>query len=515
MKINNLNNKLELLSKISNLLEQKKDLKEKIKQILKMLSEFTIMKRITLTILNREKDEIFIKEAYGLSDEQQIKGKYKLGEGITGKVVQTGNPIIVPNIIEEETFLNRTKSRSNNENISFICIPIKYDNLVIGTLNADRENNDTEMEDDFNILFIIAFMISEAVSIYRLEQEKKHEYILKLKEENTILKEKLKNKFHPSNIIGRSKAIQEVFDLISKISNTNTTVILLGESGVGKELVANAIHYNSIRSNKPFIKFNCAALPETLIESELFGHEKGAFTGAVSSRKGKFEYAEGGSIFLDEISEIPLNIQAKLLRILQEKEITPLGSEKTKHIDITIIAATNKDLMQLVEENKFRKDLFYRLYVYPIVIPPLRKRKTDIPLLIDFFIEKYSKEFNIHVTRISTPAIDMLIQYHWPGNIRELQNCIERAVLLSTDGVIRSYHLPPTIQTAGESGTSHTGSLKENLDNIEKELIIEALKETKGNMAEAAKKLDITERIMGLRVKKHDLEIKTFKKINN
>jgi Nif-specific regulatory protein len=333
----------------------------------------------------------------------------------------------------------------------------------------------------------------------------------RLMEENTRLQEELRDRFRPSNIIGNSRAMQAVYDLIAKVCKSNATVLIRGASGVGKELVAHAIHYNSYRAAKPFVKVNCAALPETLIESELFGHEKGAFTGAISRRQGRFELASGGTIFLDEVGDFTPATQIKLLRVLQEREFERVGGTDTIKADVRVIAATNRDLDQLIAAGKFRPDLYYRLNVFSIHVPPLRERKTDIPLLADHFVEKYSKLNHKNIQRISTPAIDMLMSYHWPGNVRELENCIERAVLLSSDDVIHGHHLPPTLQTAEATGTAHVGTLQAELENVEREFILDALKSARGNMAKAARSLGLTERVMGLRVEKHKIDPKRFR----
>jgi Nif-specific regulatory protein len=332
-----------------------------------------------------------------------------------------------------------------------------------------------------------------------------------LQAENTRLQEELKERFRPANIIGNSHAMQDVFDMIAQVCRSDATVLIRGESGTGKELVAHAVHYNSHRSDKPFIKVNCAALPETVIESELFGHEKGAFTGAVNTRRGRFELAHGGTIFLDEIGDLSPTTQIKLLRVLQEKEFERVGGHETHRVNVRVITATNRNLEQLIEQKLFREDLYYRLNVFPIHIPPLRDRKSDILLLADHFIEKYATHNNVAVRRISTPAIDLLTSYHWPGNVRELENCVERAVLLSVDEVIHSHHLPPSLQSAESSNTEFAGTLEESLDNLERELILDALKSTRGNMAKAARLLGITERIMGLRVKKHGIDPRTYR----
>jgi Nif-specific regulatory protein len=305
--------------------------------------------------------------------------------------------------------------------------------------------------------------------------------------------------------------MQEVFHLINQVAKSNASVLLLGESGTGKELVANAIHYNSLRANKPLIKVNCAALPANLVEAELFGHEKGAFTGADRQKEGKFELANGGTIFLDEIGALALESQGKLLRVLQERELERVGGTKTIKVNARLIAATNKDLASAVEEGAFREDLFYRLNVYPIYLPGLREREADVLLLADYFLEKYALEYSKDIKRISTPAIDALAQYHWPGNVRELENCMERAVLLCEDQVIHSYHLPPTLQTAEDTGTHQSQSLIDAIERFERELLIDALKSTRGNMRQAAKNLDTTERIFGYKVRKYEINPKQYK----
>jgi Nif-specific regulatory protein len=468
------------------------------------------MTRGTLTLLNRETGEIFIEAAYGLSDSQQERGRYRLGEGITGKVVQTGSPAVVPRISEDPLFLNRTGARKNlrKKDISFICVPIKLGKDVIGALSVDRLFEDrVELDEDVRLLSIVASMIAQAVRVRRAVQEERQ----RLLDENVRLQEELKDRFRPANIIGNSKAMRQVYDMIAQVCKSEATVLLRGESGTGKELAAQAIHYNSNRANKPFIKVNLAALPETVIESEMFGHEKGAFTGAVNRRKGRFEMAGGGTVFLDEIGDLSPATQIKLLRVLQEKEFERVGGTETIKADVRIIAATNRDLEKMIESREFREDLYYRLNVFPIYLPSLRDRRTDIPLLADFFVEKYADANHKTIQRISTEAIDMLMTYHWPGNVRELENCIERAVLLTNQGVVHAHHLPPTLQTAEATGTVLQGGLENTLDNIERSLIIDSLKSTRGNMAKAAKDLGLTERVMGLRVKKHNIDYRRFR----
>jgi Nif-specific regulatory protein len=453
-------------------------------------------------------------------------------------VVKTGKPSVVPRIDEEPLFLDRTRSRSkeNKEELCFICVPVRTGNEVIGTLSADRrisvsvasgakKSKGEEARMDIlqyyvDLLSIIASMISQAVRMKQLDDEQHNEMTRErsVRHEATRssrIEEDIDGEFpeeeRPANIIGNAKPMMTLFRMIDKISRTNATALILGESGVGKELVANAIHFKSMRNGKPFIKFNCAALPESIVESELFGHERGAFTGAATQRRGRFELADGGTIFLDEVGELSLPIQAKLLRIIQEKEFERLGGSKTIKTDVRIIAATNRNLEDQIRQGSFREDLFYRLNIFPITVPALRERKTDILLLADYFVEKFNALNQKGIRRISTTAIDMLMRYHWPGNVRELQNCIERAVILSEDNVIHGYHLPPSLQTAESSGTPFTGDLQQKLDAIEKEMIIEALKRTKGNMTKAAAELGLSDRIMGLRMKKFNIDYRKFR----
>jgi len=305
--------------------------------------------------------------------------------------------------------------------------------------------------------------------------------------------------------------MQRVYEAVAQVARTNTTVLIRGESGTGKELIAQAIHYNSLRAKKPFIKVSCAALPETLIESELFGYEKGAFTGAQDRRKGRFELAQGGTLFLDEIGDVHLPTQVKLLRVLQEREFERLGGTEVVKVNVRLVAATNKDMEQAIEQGTFREDLFYRLNVFVIFIPPLRERKPDTLLLADHFLQRFSTEHGKDIRRISTPAIDMLTAYHWPGNVRELQNVIERAVLVCDGQVVHAHHLPPTLQTAEASGTVMNVSLGDAMNAYERDLIQDALKSTRGNRAKAARLMQTTDRIFNYKVRRLGIDWKRFK----
>ena len=310
--------------------------------------------------------------------------------------------------------------------------------------------------------------------------------------------------------------MKQVYTQIAQVADSLANVLIRGESGTGKELVARAIHYSSSRRNNPFIAVNCAALPEGLIESELFGHEKGAFTGAAYLRKGRFEMANGGTLFLDEIGDISPAVQVRLLRALQERSIERVGSQQSLKINVRIVAATSRNLEKSMTEETFREDLYYRLNVFPIHLPPLRDRRSDLMLLADHFIERYNAAYSKKVRRISTSAISMMMSYHWPGNVRELENCIEHAVITSRDEVIHGYSLPPSLQTAEQTNTTLLptagGSLKSMMDSWEREIIIDALKKHNGNASAAARHLQTSIRIMGYSLKRLGIQPSTYRR---
>jgi Nif-specific regulatory protein len=494
---------VQLLSDIAKAFAESLHLEETLKSILKSLDTHLKWRRGTITLLDAETETINIKVAHGLSERSKSLGSYKVGEGITGRVVQTGESIVVPDISRDPRFLHRTRSRADDgKKIAFFCVPIKLEGKTVGTLSIDRQaGRGDDFGDSLHLLSIISTMIAQAIKLNKLvESERKS-----LQDENIRLRRELKTRFAVHNMVGTSNAMREVYRLVEQVADSNATVLVRGESGTGKDLVAHAIHYNSLRADKPFVKVNCTAMPETLLESELFGHEKGAFTGAVERKPGRFERAHGGTIFLDEIGDFPPNLQVKLLRVIQFREFERVGGVDTIKANVRIIVATHKDLEKQIKEGGFREDLYYRINVFPIFLPPLRERKDDIMLLADHFLEKYSAENGKRITRISTPAIEMLTRYHWPGNIRELENCIERAVLLCEDDVIRSEHLPPSLQMIRKNGTSVKTSFQEIVANKERELIVDALKKCGGQQRRAALELGLTERILGYKIKKYGI----------
>jgi len=481
------------------------DLRKAIYDVLGILAERMDMRRGTVTLLAPGEDVIQVEVAHGMSAEAVRRGRYKLGEGIVGRVVESGEPIVVPHIRQEPRFLNRTRSRGQDrrQDIAFLCLPIKSGAKVIGTLSVDRVfTSEARLEADLRFLTIIATLVARAaINLETLNREREQ-----LRQENERLSRALADRAPKTHIVGNSNKMKEVFHLVQQVAPSTATVLIRGESGTGKELVATAIYAHSPRTSAPFIKVNCAAMPESLIESELFGHVRGAFTGALRDKPGRFELAHGGTILLDEVGSVPLEAQAKLLRVLQEREVERIGDIKARKVDVRIIASTNRNLERAMTEGAFREDLYYRLNVFPIFLPPLRERPTDILLLADHFIEKLAQKHQKDVRRLSTSAIEALTSYHWPGNVRELENCIERAVLLSTDGVIHAFHLPPTLQTAEGSTARGQTSLGEAIAKVEQDLIADALEATRGNMAEAARALKSTERIIRYKVKKYGLD---------
>ena len=493
---------LSLLHEASTLLDEASDASTSMRPILEALSRHMDVECATLTVLNRRTSEILVHEAIGLSADQRERGRYRLGEGITGRVVQTGEPVVVPSIAAEPLFLGRArplKDRPERE-MAFVCVPVRLDNETIGALSAERPYGpDFEFDEDIRILSILASLIAHVVRVGQFAEEEKA-----LMDENRRLRRELADRYRPSNVVGNSREMEPVYEMIGQVAQSDATVLIRGESGTGKELIANAVHYGSRRSGAPFVRVNCAALPESLIESELFGHEKGSFSGAVQQKEGRFERASGGTIFLDEIGDLKNSVQLRLLRVLQEREFERVGGTKVLTADVRVVAATNRPLERDMEDGRFRADLYYRLNVFPIHVPPLRDRRTDIILLADHFIEKYSRRHDRSIVRLSTPAIDLLMAYHWPGNVRELEHAIERAVLLADGKVIHARLLPPSLQMA-KIDDGRSGPLNVQLAVLEKELIVDALKMNKGNRAAAARQLGLTERIMGLRVEKYGL----------
>jgi len=504
-----------LLHEVSATLAQGLDLREAVQPLFAKLAETTPLRRGLLTIVNRESDELTVEEMQERphADHNEKDMREKLGEGFLGAVVASGEPKVIADLahVPDESWSaleRRLFAAASAQGESLVAVPIRHGNEVLGTLSFTRAASDEgALTVDARFLVLVAGQVGLAVRFRQMAKER----LDSLREENLRLQQQIARSFVPEGMIGRSSAMRNVYFHIDQVADSKTTVLIRGETGVGKERIAHAIWEGSSRRKKPFVRVNCAALPESIIESELFGHEKGAFTGALALRKGRFELADGGTIFLDEIGEISPATQAKLLRVLQEGTFERVGGAQTIRVDVRVITATNRNLEKMIEDGRFRQDLYYRINVFPIYVPPLRDRRSDILELADHFLEKYSAQNGKQLVRISTPAIDMIMVYHWPGNVRELENIVERAVLLSQDGVIHGFHLPPTLQTAEASHTEPKGTLEETVGAVERELIVEALKQNRGFMAKAARQLGLTERIMALRVKKHGIDPLRFR----
>lgn len=499
--------KIELLAllEVSKVLTKSFELKDNLTKAMEILSKLLDMRRGCVFLFDQDTGTLEIIAAHGLTEYEIRRGKYKIGEGIVGKVIEQGVPMFIPDIGEEPRFLNKTGSRINRKGISFLCVPIKISDDTIGVISVDRIYSEErgEVKDDLRVLEIISGLIAQFIKLWlnykKIENEKEN------------LNNQLKEKFNLPNIIGVSPNIRAVIKNAIKVAETDATVLLLGETGTGKELIAKTIHFQSKRSNYPFVAINCAAIPENLLEIELFGSEKGAFTDAIK-RIGKFELADKGTIFLDEIGELPLKLQPKLLRVLQEKIFEPIGSNKPKKIDVRIISATNRNLYEEVKKGNFREDLFWRLNVISLQIPPLRERKEDIPHLINFFVDKFSKIYNKRVI-IESNVMEKLLKYNFPGNVRELENLIERLVVMSENNIIRDEDLPIYINFYDENendnnnGHIKTGLMSE-IEDLEKKRIIDALEKNGFVLKRTAKFLGITERQLGYRLKKFGISLK-------
>ncbi|TVR43576.1 MAG: GAF domain-containing protein [Planctomycetota bacterium] len=464
---------------------------------LERLEELLSWRRCTVLLLGDDGQELYVDSAPALTDRPSIR--YRRGQGINGRVLASGKRCIVPRISDEPSFLNMIHHREDHESrdFAYICVPITVDQQVVGTLAADIPIHLGDLDEQADLLGIISTMIAHDAQLRREAEAEQ----LALTEENLRLRQRLGERLGPTHMIGRSRPMQEVLLRIAQVAPSDITVLITGESGTGKELVAEAIHFSSGRSAKPLVRVNCAALNEHLLESELFGHEKGAFTGAVQQRRGRLEEAEGGTLFLDEIGEFSQATQVKMLRVLQQRQFERVGSNQTITADVRIVCATNRNLQAMVESGLFRLDLFYRINVFPLHLPPLRDRRADIVALADHFADIYGKRLGKNIQRISTPAINAMLSYHWPGNIRELENSLEHAVVLAEEGVIHQHHLPPSLQMPPEEAELHPLSLESRVAALERDLISDALKRCDGNISAAARLLDTTPRIARYKAK--------------
>jgi Nif-specific regulatory protein len=520
----------QVLIEISKIITNSLDRDEIFQTIMQLVEKTLKLEKGSLILYDETAHNLRLVAAVGLSSEELDKGVYQVGEGITGKVFESGEPMLIHSVANDPHFLDRvgylSHFKHDPHNVALLSSPVKSDFSVIGVLSvfmAHQKNTDMQTYLDF--LQVVSSMISQVIKIHNLVDDAKKE----VSRENVLLKRELKDKYRFGSIIGRSRSMEKLFEKIKLVSDSRASVLITGESGTGKEMIASAIHYNSNRADKPFIKINCAAIPENLLESELFGHTKGSFTGAVSDKKGKFELADGGTIFLDEIGEMDQNLQSKLLRVLQEREIEAIGSVKVKKVDIRILAATNANLEELINEKKFRSDLYYRLNVVNIHTPALRDRIEDIPLLAIHFIEKYSKENNKVIKGFSRGVQKLLSNYNWPGNVRELENVIERAVVLTqnnlldesdfmeiteklsdTNSITRTIEptdeLPSNLITFDNIDSIDGRALEVVVGEVEAKLIQFALKKFRYTKTRVAKFLGINRNTLDKRIKELNIE---------
>lgn len=485
---------------VSQVLSRSLNLNETLKEVLNILEREANIHHSVVSLSDPDEGGAIVTAVHGIRGPMPIV-RYEVGEGLTGEVLARGRTISLARIADDDRFLDRLGIFKPE--LPFIAVPIKIAGAIVGVIAAQPDH--AEGLDDYTLLMeMLANMISQTVRLaWQVAQEKRD-----LTEERDSLRRVVKREYGFDNIVGHSRDMQRVFEQIRQVAKWNTTVLIRGETGTGKELIANAIHFNSPRAGGPFVKMNCAALPESLLESELFGHEKGAFTGAISQRKGRFEQADGGTLFLDEIGEVSAAFQAKLLRILQEGELERVGGNRTIKVNVRLIAATHRDLERAVEEEHFREDLYYRLNVMPIFVPALRERMEDVPEIARHLLERIGREQGRELS-LSENAARLLLTHHWPGNVRELQNALERASVMCEAGEIDRdlLKLCGLSETPGPAHQSPAADLS-NPDLSERERIILALEQAGWVQAKAARLLNMTPRQIAYRVQTLDIPMR-------
>lgn len=498
---------LEILYLVSQVLSRSLNLQETLAEVLKLLHDKGQLSYGMVSILDDDNSELQLIALHGHAVSSTKKVRYRADEGVVGDIMQQAEPVVLRRIADEPKFLGRTGVY--DVNLPFIGVPIRSGtNEPVGVIAVQPSSYSDLIGEQARFLEMIANLIAQTVHLSRKVANEKRE----LREERDCLRREVKDNHSFKNIVGHSKVMQTVFEQIRQVSRWNTTVLIRGESGTGKELIANAIHYNSECANGPFIKLNCAALPDNLLESELFGHEKGAFTGAISQRKGRFEQADGGTIFLDEIGEISPAFQAKLLRVLQDGEFERVGGMKTLRVYTRIIAATNRNLEDDVKNGNFREDLYYRLNVMPIRIPMLCERPEDIPDLSRFLVDKVAKQQNRELV-ITNSAIRLLMRHAWPGNVRELGNILERAAIMSFDGNIDRDMIVETgldeLKIGVMTGSKNSHKVDFNDPELdERERVIAALEESGWVQAKAARLLSMTPRQIAYRIQTLNINVR-------
>jgi len=486
---------IEQLKAISTWVSSVQDLDQLLQLIIESATNVVSAEAASLLLLDPKTETLYFKVATGAKGDKVKEFRVKIGQGIAGHVAETGRPLLIADAQQDNRWMRKISDSIGFQTRSMACVPLKINSGTIGVIQVINKKDDTQFtQADMVVLEEFSSLAALAIGSARnLEQ---------VRRENFDLKKELGEKHQ---IIGKSLTLMKVLEDAQKLSRTKTTALIQGESGTGKELLARLIHHESPRRDKPLVVLNCAALPETLLESELFGYEKGAFTGAVGRKLGKFEAAHEGTLFLDEIGEMAPSIQAKLLRVLQEGVFYRVGGNTSITVDVRVLSATNKKLKKEVEQGKFREDLFYRLNVVQLNIPPLRERLEDVPLLVAHFLDVYKKETALTDLTISEAAMDKMAHYDWPGNIRELRNAIERAVVMG-DGIrIMPEDLPIATSLPKFTGLKVGLTLDEALNEFKKEFILLNLKNTDGNRSKAAKIMDIQRTYLSRLITRYDI----------
>ncbi|MFA6189553.1 MAG: nif-specific transcriptional activator NifA [Sulfuricurvum sp.] len=518
---------INLLYEIAVTLTSTLDIHDSIEKSMRKLKQNGYLERCAIFKKKEDADELELVNSIDLEPYQKKMATYRFGEGATGLAAKSREPIVIENIHNNINYLNKMGNIST-QMVSYVAVPLLQDEEIIGVISANiGKNSPLNFDEIVRMLTIVGTLFVGSMKVQQTLVKEKES----LSDLKTYYKEESQKEYKFENIVGKSTKMQQVFSLINTVAPANATILVRGETGTGKELIATAIHNLSGRKNGPFIKLNCAAISETLLESELFGHEKGAFTDAREMRKGRFELADGGTLFLDEIGDITPSLQVKLLRILQEQEFERVGGSKTIKTNVRLVAATNRNLEEMVRKGEFREDLFYRLNVIPINLPPLRERYEDVKLLIEHYLHQLMKQHrkNMHFTKA---AMELLLDYPWPGNIRELQNTMERIVLICPDGEIQPEMLnhvlpfnyqklymqpdiqamPPAIAYVDTPAAplpqheSNSPITKKNLLELEKESIMQALIDSHGIQAKAARLLGMTARQIGYKIKQYGIE---------
>jgi Nif-specific regulatory protein len=485
------------LKEISTWVNSVLDLDQLLELIIDTATRMMEAKASSLLLLDKKSKRLHFKVATGEKGDEVRQFELRLGEGFAGHVAETGEPLLITDVSKDPRWFRRISDYTGFETKSIACVPMKLDNEIIGVVEIiDKEDGTAIRPEDMKTLSVFAELASMAISNARK--------IDQVKKENQDLREELGSRYQ---IIGESRALQKVLSDAFKVANSKTTTLILGESGTGKELLARLIHYSGPRKNEPLIVLNCAALPESLLEAELFGYEKGAFTGAASRKIGRFEHADGGTLFLDEIGEMSTGMQAKLLQVLQEGVFYRVGGQGPLSVDVRIISATNRDIEQEVQEGTFREDLYYRLNVVKIQMPPLRDRKEDIPLLAGYFLNIFKQESGHPALRVSEAAMAKMTDYNWPGNVRELKNAMERAVVMGNGHEIRPEDLPILSSKPLESGMKVGMTLKDAIDQFKMRFIEMNLEHTNGNRSEAAKIMEIQRTYLSRLIAQYGLEV--------